>query len=111
MAEYMFRMPYEVADPTKTSYAKDALVVGHNDGVRCLWDATFPWSYPAGSAFGRPAAGPPADGALIRDVSEHSNAAFRKAVVQAPGYGGGGFRLDTLTGRHAYRSAPAGAGW
>lgn len=104
---YVLRAPYTVADASLSKVYRDPLLSGANDGVRYLWDAAFPWSYPGGAFSGRPAAGPPADGAVVRDISEHLDGAFRKTSGLTVGYAGGGFRLDQLTGRYGYVEEPA----
>ncbi len=104
---YVLRAPYAVADAALPKVYRDPLLAGHNDGVRFLWDAAFPWCFPGGNFNGRPAAGPPAADVIIRDISEHADGAFRKLAAGTVGYGGGGFELKTLTGRHGYVEIPA----
>jgi hypothetical protein len=104
---YVLRAPYAVSDTSLTKVYRDPLLKDAKDGVRFLWDTAFPWSYPAGDFAGRQAAGAPAADALIRDISEHNNGAFRKLAAGTVGFAGGGFELKTLTGRHGYVEVPA----
>lgn len=82
-------------DVTRSKRWRDALLKDvPNDGVRFLFDAAFPWCYPGGDPVGRPAAGNPADGAVIRDMTEHANGSFDQRVSSGgalASYAGGGF--------------------
>lgn len=106
---YILRTPYPVADPGFDLLLRDQLLKGANDGVRYLYDAELPWCYPAGPQAGRPAPGAPADGAALRDISEHGDGVFRKAAGQTVGFAGPGFELKGVTGRGCYIEIPAAA--
>ena len=102
---WAFVLPTEVGGPDDF-YAVDDLLIGGNGGVRFLYDFSYPWSYPGGEdPYNRPAAGPPADGAVVRDVTGNADGVIRKAG--SLGYAGGGIDLSVATGRDNYLEIPA----
>ncbi|AYO78308.1 hypothetical protein [Sphingobium yanoikuyae] len=88
-------------DVTRPKRWRDAVLKDvPNDGVRFLFDTAFPWCYPGGDPVGRPAAGNPADGAIIYDMTEHANGVFDQRVSSGgalASYAGGGFDLTGST--------------
>lgn len=94
---YTLNTPVASADNSLPIAVRDALLTGSNGGVRFLFDTAFGWCYPGGPLTGRAAAGAPANGAAIGDISEHANGSFALAAGQAVAYAGGGFDFSTLT--------------
>ena len=76
---------------------RDAYLRNSNNGVKFLFDLAFPWCYPSGALSGRPAAGNPANNAVIADVSENSNGVFVKDTSTVT-YAGGGFDFSAVSG-------------
>lgn len=76
---------------------RDAYLRNSNNGVKFLFDLAFPWCYPSGALSGRPAAGNPANNAVIADVSENSNGIFVKDTSTVT-YAGGGFDFSAVSG-------------
>lgn len=93
---YTLNTPVASADTTLPIAVRDALLTGANGGVLFLFDTAFGFSYPGGALAGRAAAGAPANGAVVADISEHANGSFVKAATQTVGYAGGGFDFSTL---------------
>lgn len=88
-------------DVLRPRLVRDPTLVGvSDDGVRFLADAAFPWCYPGGALTGRPAAGAPADSAVIYEMNERTNGSFSNPAGGVT-YAGGGFDLTNclaLTG-------------
>jgi len=83
----LLKIDGEFTDPSLPVIVRDPLLMGDNDGVRWLFDLAFPYSY-AGNL--------PAQDALIRDVSGHSNGKFNLSLGQSVGFNGNGFDFSTL---------------
>ena len=87
---------------------RDKLLDGAaNNGVRFIGDLGFPYSYPGGALTGRPAAGAPANGAQVVDVSGNVNGQATILSGQTVGYAGGGFDFSTLTATNSFLQVPA----
>lgn len=74
---------------------RDAYLRNSNNGVKFLFDLSFPFSYPGGSLSGRSAAGNPANNAVIGDISENSNGRFVKDTSIVT-YTSGGFDFSAV---------------
>lgn len=94
---YTLNTPIASTDTSLPIAVRDALLDGSNDGVRFLFDTAFGFSYPGGPLAGRAAAGAPANGAVIGDISEHANGSFINEASQVIGYAGAGFDFSTMT--------------
>lgn len=97
---YVFRNPVGAGDTSLTTLNRDAYINGSVDGVNFLFDTTFPFSYPGGNYIGRPAAGAPANGALIADIAEKGNGSFVKDAATMT-YAGGGFDFSALNNNNS----------
>ena len=105
---YILKSPVASSAPGLGTLVRDPLLQGvANDGVRFIADLAFPYSYPGGALFGRPAAAPPSDQAAVFDVADHAAGKVVKAAGQTVGYAGGGFDYSTLTARASYLEIPA----
>lgn len=67
---------------------RDPLLSKDNGGVRFIFDAGFPFSYPGGA---------PTNGALVKDVAEIADGSFVLFPGQVVGFNGNGFDFSTLT--------------
>ena len=97
MSATVIKLPFASGDTSKPFKVRDQVLAASNDGVRFLADTSFSYSFPGGPISGRPAAGAPADKALIQDVSDHANGLFQKAATQTIGYAGNMFDFSTMT--------------
>lgn len=91
------RSPAFSADLGLRKFRPDALLMGDNDGVACLYD--FGWLY----CFPRKL---PANADVVTDISEHANARF-VVGAQSPGWFGGGIYFSDITNTQAYLEIPA----
>jgi len=97
MSATVIQLPFASGDTSKPFKVRDQVLANSNDGVRFLADTAFPYSYPGGAISGRPAAGAPANQALIQDASDHANGLFQKSATQTIGYAGNMFDFSTMT--------------
>lgn len=105
--QFVLETAAEVAGAPEDYAVLEPIMAGRTRFFRYLVDATYARSYPGGSPVGRPAAGAPADGAVIYDSCNLADGHFRKAAGQAVSYAGGGFELKNVTARGCYMEAPA----
>lgn len=105
--QFVLETAAEVAGAPNDYAVLEPIMAGRTNFFRYIIDTTYGRSYPGGSPVGRPAAGAPADGAVLYDSDLIGDGAFRRASGQTVTYAGGGFELAAVTARGCYMEAPA----
>lgn len=103
MNSFSFVSPVASTASGLTKAWRDPIKVGDNNGIRCIYDLGFGWSYPGGNPTSRAVTPPtPIAAATVYDASLTGNNATIGINASDTGlvtYSGGGFDLTSITQR------------